>query len=76
MSKRLKVKKGALAILVEYKQRLSQIDASIDLQTALYKVADIPPEKTALINKEVEDSLKSAPKKPVDKSKDFRSFLK
>jgi hypothetical protein len=39
-------------------------------------VADIPAEKTALINKEVEDSLKSAPKKTVDKSKDFRSFLK
>ena len=35
VSKRIKVKKGALAILVEYKQRLALIDASIDLPNAL-----------------------------------------
>ena len=76
LGKRLKVKKGALAILVEYKSRLAQIDASIDFAGALQTVGEFTPDKAAAISREVEESVKQVSKKPVDKSKDFRSFLK
>jgi len=39
-------------------------------------VGEFTQEKATAINREVDDSMKANTKKPVDKSKDFRSFLK
>ena len=64
-------------MLQEYQNRLALIDASVNLETALQQVAGLPADKTALINRELEEMKAGEKKKgPTDKSKDFRSFLK
>jgi len=57
LSKRLKVKKGAIAILTEYKARLAQLQ--VELAVALQTVAEFTPEKANAIVREVEDSMKA-----------------
>lgn len=57
LSKRLKVKKGAIAVLTEYKARLAQLQ--VELAVALQTVAEFTAEKANLIVREVEDSMKA-----------------
>jgi hypothetical protein len=71
----MKLKKAALAILLDFQVHLPTLHLSLD--QALQCMAYIPSDKTALIAKEVSDAANAGKKSQVaEKSKDFRSFLK
>ena len=54
LSKRMKLKKAALAILLDFQVYLP--DLGLTLDQALQAMTSIPSDKTALIAKEVEDA--------------------
>lgn len=66
--KRAKLKKASLSLLQEIKMKNGGA-----LERVLIDVAGLNPEKASTIAKQVEEG---DGKKVVDKSKDFRSFLK
>lgn len=76
--KRLKMRKAAFANLNMIRVKTSQVAGPEYLHKILISMASLTEEKAASIIKQVEDSLSEGRKGPstLDKSKDFRSFLK
>ena len=70
----MKLKKAAVAILLDFQVHLTAIGLTLD--QALQGMAYLPSDKTALIAKEVEDATQAKKPQVAEKSKDFRSFLK
>lgn len=64
----MKLKKAALSVLVDVKQRVPSLEHVL--------VSVVSAEKVPMLLKQVDEAMSEGKKGPVDKSKDFRSFLK
>lgn len=64
----MKLRKASLSVLVDVKQRVPSLEHILG--------SVVSQEKVAFLLKQIDEAMNEGKKGPVDKSKDFRSFLK